>query len=211
MKPSASLKLIVILVFGAACAASAATPSLASLWTASVAAETSGNYDEALKQAAAWKMAGGSPFMATLRAGWLAYIKKDYVKAGTYYTEASRICPSSLTPLYGLLATAQAVGATDRIKAAAESVIRLDANNYKSLMVVAGIDFAAKDYTRALSFYRRAMQAYPEDNDAMSGYAWSAFYTGSRNDAERIFKIIVSTNPDYAYAQRGLELCASSQ
>jgi tetratricopeptide (TPR) repeat protein len=211
MNICAPLRLILFLAFGATTVAHAAATSLPELWTASVSAETSGNYDEALKQTAAWKTAGGSSYMAALRAGWLSYLKKDYVRAGAYYTEASRISPTSLVPLYGLLATSQAIGATDKIKAAAESVLRLDPSNYKSLMCLASIDFAARDYLRALSSYRRAMQAYPEDNDAMSGYAWSAFYTGSKSEAGRVFKIIVSTNPDYAYAKRGIYLCSSSQ
>ena len=190
--------------------ASSVTANLSELWTASVSAETAGNYDEAIKQAVQWREAGGNKYLAALRDGWLNYLKKDYPKATASYEEAARLSTASITPLTGLLATAQAMESPENVRAAADRILKLEPTNYQALMALAYSHFMEKDYMKALSLYRRVVASYPENTDALSGAAWSAFYFGEKRDALKWFQLIASINPDYPWAKRGLELCNGS-
>lgn len=196
-------------------AGSAATPTTtvdthkaSQAWSASLTAEQASDYTEALKQTALWYQAGGDGFAANLRSAWLHYLKQDYSKAATFYVQAATQQPTAITPLLGLLATAQAMNEGAKIQAAAEKVLRVEPTNYKALMAAAGAQFAAADYRKARSGYSRVLTYYPEDTDALSGVAWSAYYLGDRVAAQRGFERIAMVSPDYPFVQDGLALCA---
>jgi tetratricopeptide (TPR) repeat protein len=177
-------------------------------WAASLAAEQSGDYREALYHTGAWRQAGGDTYVALLRTAWLHHLQQDHAKAAGFYAQASSQRPSALTPLLGLLNTAQAMNDGAKIQAAAERILRVEPTNYRALMAAASAQFAAADYRRARSTYTRVLSVYPEDNDALSGVAWSAFYLGDKSSAQRGFQQIATISPDYPFVQDGLALCA---
>ena len=185
--------------------------ALGSAWQKSVAAEQSADYTEALKQLAVFSQNGGDQFLALLRAGWLSYLDKKYDKAIEYYAAANRIQPMAINALLGLLNAAQAKNDANAIKRAAENILRVDPLNYRAQMALANSEFSAARYQQASAFYRRALSVYPDDLDATSGAAWSAYYLNNRRDAEIGFRKILSVNPDYSYAARGLELVTGKQ
>ena len=205
-----SLMAAMLLKAGIAAAPSTAvdTRKASQAWAASLTAEQSSDYAEALKQTAAWHQAGGDLFGATLRIAWLHFLKQDYAKAATFYAQAATQQPTAINPLLGLLATAQAMNDGPKILAAAEKVLRVEPTNYRALMAAAGAQFAAADYRKARSCYGRVLSSYPEDTDALSGAAWSAYYLGDRVAAQRGFERIAMVSPDYPYVQDGLSLCA---
>jgi tetratricopeptide (TPR) repeat protein len=182
------------------------TPHASEAWAASVNAEQSSDYTEALKQTVAWGQAGGDHYVTLLRTAWLKYKSQDYPNAAAYYAQASAQQPTALTPLLGLLATAQAMNDSAKIQTAAERVLRVEPTNYKALMAIAGTQFAAADYRKARSIYARVLGTYPEDTDAISGVSWSAFYLGDKQEAQRGFERIASVSPAYPYVQNGLAL-----
>ena len=199
------------------CVAVAAGPALsgalekspanaATFWAASVKAETSSDYDDALKQLAAFQKEGGDPFMTAMRSGWLCYLKGSYAQAEQSYAAASKIQPTAINPLLGQLTVAQAMQDAKRIERAAEAVFRMDPNNYRAQMALAAMSFSAQNHHKALSIYRRVLSIYPDDIDARSGAAWSSYYLGDKQDALAGFRLILSINPDYAYAQQGYDL-----
>ena len=176
-------------------------------WAASLSAEQSADYAEALKQAVRWRQAGGDLYVSLLRTAWLHYKSQDYTKAAGFYAQASGQQPTALTPLLGLLATAQALNDGAKILSAAERVLRVEPTNYKALMAVAGAQFAAADYRKSCSAYGRVLGIYPEDNDALSGAAWSALYVGEKREAQKAFERIATVSPACPYVQDGLALC----
>lgn len=180
----------------------------AEIWTASTTAEQSGDYTGALKQTAAWRQAGGDLYVATLRSAWLYYRSGDYAKAVEFYHMATTQQPAALTPVLGLLATAQAMNDGAKIQAAAERVLKLEPANYKALMALAGYCYATGDYRKSRGCYLRVLGSYPEDTDALSGAAWCAFQLGDRREAQKGFQRIASMNPDYPFVQEGLALAA---
>lgn len=180
----------------------------AEAWAASISAEQSSGFAEALKQTIAWRQAGGDLYVTTLRTAWLHYLSQDYTKAAGFYSQASSQQPTALTPLLGLLATAQAMNDGAKVATAAERLLRVEPTNYKALMALAGVQFSAGDYRRSRSAYTRVLGSYPEDNDALSGAAWSALYLGDRSAAQKGFERIAMTSPDYPHVQDGLAMCS---
>lgn len=184
-----------------------AATGLAAYWQASLTAETSQDYDTALTQLAEWRQAGGDPFLANLRAGWLHYLKKDYATAAQAYAEAERLQPSAINPLLGLLNVAQAQGDAAAVDKAVGDVLRADPLNYRAQMAGAWQQYSAKNYQQALAGYRRVLTYYPDDLAAISGEAWSLYYLGDLKGAAADFQALLNVSPSYSYARQGLDLC----
>ena len=179
----------------------------AQFWQASLTAETNKDYDSALTQVTAYQSAGGNAFLASLRAAWLSYLKKDYENAAKYYNEAERLQPSSINPLLGLMNVSEARGNTDEIQKAAENVLHLDPLNYRAQMVSAYQQYTAKNYGAALAAYRRVLTYYPDDMTALSGEAWSLYYLGQGEKAAADFQTLLGINASDTWSQKGLALC----
>lgn len=186
-----------------------AAADLSIIWTYSFKAETEKNYDEALRQTAAFLNGGGDRYTATLRAAWLHYLKADYLTAASNYASAARLQTSAITPLIGLLNTTIATGDQAKISQAAESIIKLEPSNYRAQMALASVSYSALDYRRANTIYRRVLLFYPEDMEAISGAAWSALNIAQKKEALDGFRKLLSVNHEYPRAQQGYEMAAS--
>ena len=177
---------------------------LGELWQASLSAESSGETDVAMTRAFQYAKQGGDVYLATMRAAWINYGKKNYDEAARHYVNAMRQQGIALSPRLGLLTIAQDKGDVAAAARAGELVIQLEPTNYRALMAVAWGAFQAKDYHKAIERYRCVMAMYPEDTDAISGAAWAAFYTGQKTEARSLFRRLVSINPNYQYARQGI-------
>jgi tetratricopeptide (TPR) repeat protein len=178
-------------------------------WTASLQAETGKKYDEAIADAIAYQEAGGNPFLASERLGWLNYLKGNYTQAEQYYGVASRAIPTAINPLLGLLNTAEAQKDPQKIERAAGSLLHTEPSNYRAQMALGRMHLDARDYQRAASEFRRVLMYYPDDLDASSGLAWAVYYLGGKREALALFQRILTVNPQYAYAQRGVALASA--
>lgn len=178
-------------------------------WTASLEAETNKKLDVAIADVRAFQQAGGDPFLASERLGWLSYSSGDYGAAEQFYGLASRVIPTAINPLLGLLNTAQAQKDPAKIERAAGSLLHTEPSNYRAQMALGQLHLSARDYPRAASEFRRVLLYYPDDLDATSGLAWAAYYLGGKREALALFQRILTVSPDYAYAQRGLDLASA--
>lgn len=174
--------------------------------SASIQAETNKKYEEALKEVAAYQKSGGDAFVASLRAGWLYYLKGAYPEAEQSYANANRVQPLAINPVLGLLTVAEAMKDGKRIQRAAEAVLKLEPSNYRANMAVGGSCYASRDYRGAAFAYRRILTSYPDDVDARSGLAWADYFTGDKLDALSQFQKILSIYPDYPHAREGYKL-----
>jgi tetratricopeptide (TPR) repeat protein len=178
-------------------------------WAASLEAETGKKYDDAIADLIAYQQAGGDPFLASERLGWLNYEKGDYTRAEEYYGAASRSIPTAINPLLGLLNTAEAQKDPRKIERAAGSLLHTEPSNYRAQMALGSMHLNMRDYQRAVSEFRRVLVYYPDDLDAASGLAWAVYYLGGKREALALFQRILTVNPQYAYAQRGLALASA--
>jgi len=209
MKKLPALFLFSTLTSGLALAQTAAAPDSgpAQFWQASLTSETNKDYDAALSQTASYQTAGGDAFLATLRAAWLSYLKKDYKNAALHYDEAERLRPSSINPLLGLMYVSVAQGDPASIEKAAENVLHVDPLNYQAQMLEASQQYASKNYAMALASYRRVLTYYPDDLTALSGEAWSLYYLGRIKEATADFQLLLGINSSDTWARKGLNLC----
>jgi tetratricopeptide (TPR) repeat protein len=175
-------------------------------WTASLQAETNAKFAEALTEVLTYEQLGGEPFMAAERYAWLSYLAGDYTKAEQAYARARQLQPAAINPLLGLLSVAQGQKDGKKIEHAAEDILRADPTNYRAQSALAAVHFGNKDYRRSASDYHRLLTTYPDDVDAMSGEAWSAFYLGLRRESYDSFRRLLSVSPSYPYAQQGFDL-----
>ncbi|MBU6326089.1 MAG: hypothetical protein KGQ89_00525 [Verrucomicrobia bacterium] len=182
-------------------------PPSAAFWAESVSAESNKEYDKALEQLMLYQKADGDKFLSSLRYGWLCYLKQDYEKAETGYNSALKIEHSSLNAAVGLLDVAQMLKDKEKIKRAAEGILRISPTHYRASMVAGAIQYEEKDYRKASLTYHRVLTQYPDDVDAMSGAAWADLYSGSKREALDNFKKILGVKPTYSYAQLGYDLC----
>jgi len=178
---------------------------LGKLWLASVQAEKALDYPGALKQVNGFVQNGGDPFMAALRTGWLLYISADYHKAEASYAKALQLQPGSVNALLGALNAVRAQLDPAKTERAAKALLQVEASNYNALMTVAGIHYAAADYRKAASAYRRALVHYPDDFDALSGSGWSSLNAGDKAAAVLDFTRLLSISPEYPQAQNGFQ------
>jgi len=175
-------------------------------WTASIQAEINAKYADAINEARTYEQQGGDPFLAAERSGWLNYLAADYAKAEQGYARARLIQPTAINPLLGFLSVAQAQKDGKKIERAAEDILRTEPTNYRAQSALAVLHFTNKDYRRSASDYHRLLATYPDDADAMSGEAWSAFYLGLRRESYDSFRRLLSISPSYPYAQQGFDL-----
>jgi len=175
----------------------------------SLQAETSRKYDEALRAVATYQQSGGDAFVASERAGWLYYLKGSYTEAEQAYLNANRLHATALNPLLGLLNVAEATKDKNKIRWAAEGVLKADPMNYRANMAVAGSSFAAHDYRGAAFLYRKVLTPYPDDVDARSGLAWAEYYSGDKQDPLYQFQTIIAIYPDYPFAKQGYKLVSA--
>ena len=77
----------------------------ADAWQQSITAESSSDFTTAMQQVINFKNAGGDPYLASVRAGWLSYQAKDHEKAVQFYTAAAKQEPRAITPHLGLTYT----------------------------------------------------------------------------------------------------------
>lgn len=190
-------------------AAGSANFALTGPLSASVQAETSKKYDEALREVLSYQQSGGDAFVAAERMGWLYYLKGAYPEAEQAYLNANRLHSAALNPILGLLNVAEAMKDKKRTRWAADAVLKVDPLNYRATMLVAGGSFADHDYRGAAFAYRRMLTPYPEDVDARSGLAWSEYYSGDKQDPLYQFQTIIAIYPDYPFAKQGYKLVSA--
>ncbi len=207
------LILLAALDGGAPLSAAPAAPdpvALGKIFETSTKAEKSKDYAAAISSMKSYQQRGGDPFIATLRSGWLHYQAGQYADAAQAYHQAASLKPSSLNALLGSLNAAQAMLDIRNTARAADAVLRVDPINYRALMALGGLRYAQKEYDKAAVDFSRVLVNYPDDPDALSGAAWSAFRAGDPATANTRFSLLLGINPDYPQAQEGYGLSARS-
>lgn len=184
-----------------------AEDSIQDLWTASLKAEQNNDLSEALELHERILPMVGRSYAAYLREGWLLYSSGGYKQALVYYEKASGISSGALSPLYGAMNSHVALNNTDKAVRVAKAILVIDELNYTANLQLASLYYQAEKFSLAASYYRKLNRLYPEDLAVVSGLAWSYLEQGEARQAKPFFETILMISPDYAYAERGLEIC----
>jgi tetratricopeptide (TPR) repeat protein len=155
-------------------------------WQASVAAEVRGNLDDAQRELAIYAISGGDRYLAPLRTGWIAFLRKDYDRAQQAYRQAIDVAPQALTPRLGLMYAARAAGRQSEAIAAADSVLAIAPGHREAALVAAELRMARGEGQRAAEALRRAHADAPEDAGVLTALTGALIAAGQKREAEQL-------------------------
>ena len=189
---------ILILAFACATALNAADKhaAISEAWQKSLTAESNSDYVGALESVLAFKNAGGETYLAAVRAGWLSYLNKDYVKAIQYYSTAAKQEPRAITPHLGMMNVHLAQTKFDEVLRAAREVLKIDQFHRSTLLIAGEILYNQQDYRKAEVYFERAYKLMPEEPIGMSWFGWSQINQGQARLAAPLFEKLIQINPE---------------
>lgn len=174
------------------------------LWNKSVEAEEAGDLGEALGHAEAYVKAGGDRYFGSMRAAWLLRSGKQHEKALKFYQHAGSLKNFALNPRIGTLAMLVELKDSEAIPAAQREMLRVKPNDYQTMVAMGDEPFSEKKYRTTESQFRRIHELYPLDATALSYLAWSAYYNNHKRTAAEAFVKLLSIDPGYEDAEKGL-------
>ena len=165
--------------------------------------EASGDYQKAISELT---VLNGYDYHKSLRLGWLYYLAKDYGSSEKYYNQAIGLAPQSVEALLGLCAPLEAQKKTDDLEAAYKKILSLDKSNSKINDAIGNINYYRKDFAQAEKYYDLVQSMYPFDYYSNLMCAWTKYFLGKKNDAQRLFNIVLIISPTDQSAKDGLNL-----
>lgn len=178
----------------------------ADAWQQSLTAESSSDFTTAMQHVISFKNAGGDPYLASVRAGWLSFQSKDYEKAVQFYTAAIKYEPRAITPHLGLTYTYQAMQKPKETLIAATNGLKLDQYHFALLLIAGEQLFNQRDYRKAETYFDRAHHQRPEDPIALSWLGWAQIAQGQVKLAAPHFEKLILINPSGYMVQQGYNI-----
>ena len=200
------LSLAALLVFGTARPAAAeGAADVPELFASSFAYETAGDVDRALNDVLRVVRIAPDHYVATLRAGWLYYLKGRYSDSVELYQKAVKLAPSAAEPKLGLMLPLMAAGRWGEAEKIGEMVLTRAPRNYLAGSRMAYIAFSQGRWKVAEQRYQEVLDDYPGDIEMMLGLAWTWAKEGRAADAKGLFQKVLAIRKDNVNARTGLD------
>ncbi len=167
--------------------------------------EASSKYEAALNSVLKILRADQKNYLATLRAGWLSYLRGDQGSAEKYYKKTIELAPGAVEPRLGLLLPLVAAKKWSDAETVAHAALKLDGKNYTAMSKLAYVLFQQEKYERAGAMYRSVLEHYPSDVEMKLGLAWSLQRLGRKEEAGRFFQEVLQVYRGNQSALQGLE------
>lgn len=165
--------------------------------------ESSGDYQKAIDELTALS---GYDYHKALRLGWLYYLSKDFTNSEKYYNQAINLAPKAVEALLGICYPLEAQKRTDELEVVYKKILALDKTNSKINYALGNIYYYKKDFIRAEKYYDLVHSMYPFDYYSTLMSAWTKYFLGKKNDAQRLFNIVLIISPTDQSAKDGLAL-----
>ena len=183
----------------------AADPSkTAEFFESSFAHEASGNTDRALKDVMSILRQDKKNYVATLRAGWLYYLKAKYGESITSYKKAGTLAPKALEPQLGLMLPLMAALRWADAERVGKRILKRAPQDYLAQSRLAFIAYSQAKYKVAEEHYKQVLSNYPSDVEMMLGLGWTYLKQGRKGDAKPMFKRVLRIRQSNLNAQAGL-------
>lgn len=202
----ATLLTVLVLITAFLAAPAAAQSDAAEQFESSFAHEARGDYAAALGGVRAILRAEPGNYTATLRAGWLHYLRTEYEESAAWYRKAVALAPSAIEPKLGLMLPLMAALRWKEAETAAVEVLKASPQNFLANSRLAFILFSQGRYTQAKSEYQKMIDLYPGDLDMQLGLAWTLQRMGDKKGAGEWFTKILRVRRTNTGALEGLEL-----
>lgn len=181
------------------------TEDIPELFASSFAYETTGDLDRALNDVLRIVRIEPSHYVATLRAGWLYYLKGRYGDAVELYQKAVKLAPDATEPKLGLMLPLMAAGRWGEAEKVGEQVLVRAPRNYLAASRQAYIAFSQGRWKIAEQRYQEVLDDYPGDLEMMLGLGWTWAKQGRAAEAKAMFKKVLTIRKENVNARTGLD------
>lgn len=186
-------------------AAAEGAADIPDLFASSFANETAGDIDRALNDVLRVVRIQPDHYVATLRAGWLYYLKGRYGDSVELYQKAVKLAQTATEPKLGLMLPLMAAGRWGEAEKVGELVLARAPRNYLAASRMAYIAFAQGRWKIAEQRYQEVLDDYPGDIEMMLGLAWTWAKQGRAADAKGLFQKVLTIRKDNVNARTGLD------
>lgn len=165
--------------------------------------ESSGDYQKAIAEL---NVLNGYDYHKSLRLGWLYYLAKDYESSKKFYNQAISLAPQAVEALLGICYPLEAQKKTDELETVYKKILSLDKTNSKVNYALGNIYYYRKDFIQAEKYFDLVQTMYPFDYYSTLMSAWTKYFLNKKNDAQRLFNIVLIISPTDQSAKEGLNL-----
>jgi tetratricopeptide (TPR) repeat protein len=145
-------------------------------------------------------------YLATLRAGWLSYLRGDQPSAEKYYRKTIDLAPGAIEPRLGLLLPLIAAKKWSEAESVARAALKLDGKNYTAVSKLAYALFQQEKYEEAKKMYQSVLDDYPSDIEMKLGLAWTYQRLGNKREAKKYFQEVLEVYRSNQSALQGMEM-----
>jgi len=178
--------------------------SAADLYRRSYAAESKGDYDEALDLMKRVHVPRSGGYVLHLRTGWLLYLNGKHAQAVVEYRKASRLKPAAIEPLLGVMLPLMAERKWKEAMRVGLAVLEKAPADFTAQSRIAYIRYQQGRYPEAEKWYRKALEGYPSNVEMRTGLGWSLLRQNRFKEAEHEFRSVLNVAPDHASSQEGI-------
>ncbi|MBL1213913.1 MAG: tetratricopeptide repeat protein [Ignavibacteriae bacterium] len=172
----------------------------------SISAESSGNYDSAIKFLEDIYKDFSDDYLINLRLGWLNYVKKDYDKSVKYYNKAIKICDNCTEALLGLTYPLAAQNKWSDVESIYQKILEKDENNYAANLNLGKIKYNEAAYLNAKIYLEKIYENFPSDVETNIYLGWTYYQLGNASKANHHFTDALINDPDNSSALEGINL-----
>lgn len=184
-------------------AASRLDPPDADAWRLSYAAEGRGDFGAAL---AALDRAtpGASPYLLTLRRGWLLHLAGRHGEAAEAYQRAVGLEPRAVEPRVGGMLPLMAARRWKDAERLGEEALALAPGDLLALSRLAWTAYNQAQWPRAEALYRKVLELWPGSAELRAGLGWTLLKAGRVREARAELERAAAYAPDLAPVRDGL-------
>jgi tetratricopeptide (TPR) repeat protein len=141
-----------------------------------------------------------------LRLGWLSYQVGNFTESIAYYNKAIDLMPYAIEPRFGIVYPGAAMGNWTMVMGQYEKILEITPNNSIALHRMGLIYYGREDYEAARKYFKKVVNLFPFDYDALTMLAWSQFRLQNIREAKVLFQKALLNTPSGTSALEGLEL-----
>ncbi|MBI9067837.1 MAG: tetratricopeptide repeat protein [Salinivirgaceae bacterium] len=166
--------------------------------------EASGNLSEAILDLK--NIYEENSYEENLRLGWLTYSSGLFSESQSYYNKAISLKPFAIEPRMGIVLPQAAMGNWNSVISQYEKILEINPNNSIVMHRLGLIYYGQKDFEKAEKYFKKVVNLYPFDYDALVMYAWTNFQLKKYREAKVLFNKALMNTPSGSSAIEGIKL-----
>ncbi len=180
------------------------TTEVISAFKTSYSLEKAGKYKNAADELK--KVYSDNSYEINLRIGWLLYNAGLFDQSAAHYQKAINLKPYSEEAKFGLIYPKVAQAKWAEVINLYKSILKINPKNTIANYRMGLIFYGGKNYTKAATYFKKVLDLYPFDYDALLMLAWTDYFLGKKNEAKILFNKVLMNSPNDASALKGIKL-----